>query len=96
MLSKMIVVIVLISVVAGIGWGIYEAGDSNGYNRCQKELKDSNDQAEVKDKESVKEVIKWREKEKVVFRDKVKKIYIAQDPTGCADTKLTDMGFGLQ
>lgn len=95
-MNKLIVIIILIAVVSGVLWGVYEAGDSNGYNRCQKELKDSEDEAEAKDKESVKTVIKWREKEKVIYRDKIKYIENVQDPTGCADVKLTDMGFGLQ
>lgn len=95
-MNKLIVIIILISVVAGIGWAIYEAGDSNGYNRCQKELKDANDEAEAEDKADVKEIIKWRTKEKKVYVDKIKYIDKVQDPTGCADVKLTDMGFGLQ
>ena len=95
-MNKIIVIIVLISVVAGIGWAIYEAGDSNGYNRCQKEIKDSNDAAEEEDKADVKEIIKWRTKEKVIYRDKIKFIRSVKDDTGCADVKLTDMGFGLQ
>lgn len=95
-MSKIIVIIILISVIAGIGWGLYEAGKSAGYNICQKEIKDSNDEAEEEDKESVKEIIKWRTKEKKIYVDKIKYIKLAEDPTGCADTKLTDMGFGLQ
>jgi len=95
-MNKLIVIIILICIVSGIGWAIYEAGKSTGYNRCQKELKDSNDKAEAEDTADVKEVIKWRTKTKVITRDKIKKIYITKDSTGCADVKLTDMGFGLQ
>jgi len=95
-MNKLIVIIILIVVVSGIGWAIYEAGDSNGYNRCQKELKDSEDKAESEDKADIKEIIKWRTKEKKVYVDKIKYIENVQDPTGCADVKLTDMGFGLQ
>lgn len=50
---------------------------------------------EAKNEERVKveEVIKYRDKIKVVYRDRIKKIKVAQDPTGCADTTLGDMGF---
>lgn len=95
-MGKIIAIIVLIGMLIGLGWGIYEAGKSAGYNNCQKELKDSEDEAEAEDKADVKEIIKWREKEKVIYRDKIKKIYLAKDSTGCADIKLIDMGFGLQ
>ena len=67
-----------------------------GYNKHKAEVADVKDAAVAKDKVAVKEVIKWREKKKVIYRDKIKKIYIAKDATGCADVKLTDMGFGLQ
>lgn len=95
-MNKLIVIIILISVVAGIGWGIYEAGDSNGYNRCQKELKDANDKAEEKDKKAIETIIKWRTKEKKIYVNKIKYIDAVKDTTGCADTKLIDMGFSLQ
>lgn len=95
-MNKLIVIIILIVVVSGIGWGIYEAGVNAGYNNCQKELKDSEDKAEAEDKADVKEIIKWRVKEKKIYVDKIKYINAVKDTTGCADTKLTDMGFGLQ
>lgn len=95
-MNKLIVIIILIGLVAGILWGTYSAGVDSGYNKCQKELKDSNDEAEAEDKTDVKEIIKWRTETKVITRDKIKKIYITKDSTGCADVKLIDMGFGLQ
>lgn len=95
-MKKIVVIIILISVVAGIIWGVYEAGKTSGYNICQKESKDADEAAELKGKESVKEIIKWRTKEKKIYVDKIKYINAVKDTTGCADTKLTDMGFGLQ
>ena len=94
-MNKLIVIIILIVVVSGIGWAIYEAGIDTGYNHWQKELKDSEDKAEAEDKADVKEIIKWRTETKVITRDKIKKIYITKDSTGCADVKLINMGFGL-
>lgn len=95
-MGKLIAIIVLIGMLIGLGWGIYEAGKSAGYNNCQKELKDSEEEAETEDKADIKEIIKWRTKEKKIYVDKIKYIEGVQDPTGCADVKLTDMGFGLQ
>lgn len=85
-------IVVLIGFIKWYSDRQYEAG----YNAHKAEISDNKDKADKKDKIAVKEIIKWRDKEKVIFRDKVKYIKIAQDPTGCADTKLTDMGFGLQ
>lgn len=44
------------------------------------------------EQEQVREIIKWKEKEKVVYRDRIQKIKVAQDPTGCLDSKLSDIG----
>lgn len=66
-----------------------------GYNAHKAEIADAKDESTEEDQKDVKIVIKWRTKTKVEYRDKIKKIYLAKDPTGCADTKLIDMGFGL-
>jgi len=86
--------VVLIIVVGFIKWGHTQVWEQ-GYNAHKAEVADKKDEAVAKDKVAVKEIIKWREKKKVIYRDKIKKIYIAKDATGCADVKLTDMGFGL-
>ena len=78
-----------------IKWGhgqVYE----QGYNAHAKEVADSKDSAIKEDKADVKTIIKWREKEKVVYVDKIKYIDSVKDETGCADVKYTDMGFRLQ
>jgi len=86
--------VVLIIVVGFIKWGHTQVWEQ-GYNAHKAEVADKKDESVAKDKVAVKEIIKWREKKKVIYRDKIKKIYIAKDATGCADVKLTDMGFGL-
>lgn len=51
--------------------------------------------AREKDSKKVEKVNKFKEKQKVVIREKIKYIKTAPDPTGCADIPLVDMGFGL-
>lgn len=53
------------------------------------------EEARSEERAKVEKVIEYRDKIKVVYRDRIKQIQAAQDPTGCADTKLTDMGFEL-
>ena len=95
-MSKLIIYAVLIlAIIAFVKWAHYTV-DMGGYNRHKSEIADSKDASEEKDKAAVKEVIKWRTKEKKIYVDKIKYIEAVKDTTGCADTKLTDMGFGLQ
>jgi len=84
-------VVVLIGFIKWYSDRQYDAG----YNAHKSEVADSKDEAEAEDQKDVKTIIKWRTKTKVEYRDRIKKIYLAKDPTGCADTKLTDMGFRL-
>jgi len=76
------VLIVFFSFQAGKNWNIAKT--------VKIELKEVK-----KDEKKVNQVIEYRDKIKVVYRDKIIKIKQAKDSTGCADTKLTDMGFGL-
>ena len=70
---------------------IYQAGVDNERAANAKRIAE----AGKKDDEKVKTVIEFREKIKVIYRDRIKKIKSVEDPTGCADIKYTDMGFGL-
>lgn len=95
-MPKIYIYAFLIVVVIGfIKWYSDRQYDA-GYNAHKAEVTDAKDDAEDKDTSAVKEVIKWRDKEKVIYRDKIKYIKAAKDTTGCADTKLTDMGFSVQ
>jgi len=95
-MTKLIIYTVLILALIGfIKWAHYTV-DMGGYNRHKSEVADIKDAAVAKDKEDIRTIIKWREKEKVVYRDKIKFIDRVKDTTGCADVKYTDMGFGLQ
>jgi hypothetical protein len=42
----------------------------------------------------VREIIKWKEKKVVIYRDRVQKIKVATDPTGCLDMDLRTVGLG--
>lgn len=74
-----------------IGWFSYNAGQDS----IRAEIARTEQKAKVADAGKVEQVIKYKEKIKVVYRDKVIKIKQAKDITGCADVKLTDMGFRL-
>lgn len=67
-----------------------------GYNAHKAEMADAKDDADTADAGKVKTVIEYRDKVKVEYRDIIKEVYLAKDSTGCADTKLTDMGFSVQ
>ena len=84
-------VIAIIGFIKGYSDNQYDAG----YDAHKAEVADAKDESDSEDQKDVKTVIKWRTKEKVVYRDKVKKIYLKPDSTGCRDTKLVDMGISL-
>lgn len=84
-----------VALMAFLKWGHAQVFDQ-GYNAHAKEVSDAKDSAIKEDIADVKTIIMWREKEKVVYRDKIEYIESVEDDTGCADTRLTDMGFGLQ
>lgn len=89
---KIIAILILLSMFGGTYYAGYDAGKDS----CTAENAGKKDEADKKDEVKVETVIKWRTKTKVEYRDKIKKIYLAKDATGCADTKLIDMGFGVQ
>ena len=75
---------------AGV-WFTYNAGIS--HERAEQAA--NREKEAKKDEAKVEKVIEYRDKIKVIYRDKIKLIKSAKDTTGCADTKLTDMGFSL-
>ena len=83
--------LVILALLAGGAWFSYRSG----VNHERAEQAANRDKEAKKDEKKVEKVIQYKEKIKVVYRDKIKRIKVAQDPTGCADVKLTDMGFGL-
>ena len=89
---KLIAAIVIMSMLGAAAWFIFEAGVDHEKAKNAKIIADVG----KKDDLAVKTVIKYREKIRVIYRDKIKIIKSAKDSTGCADTKLTDMGFSLQ
>lgn len=95
-MNKIYVYIVLVLAIIGfIKWGHTQVYNQ-GYNDHKAEVADAGVEADIEDKKDVKEIIKWRTKEKKIYVDKIKYIDSVKDTTGCADVKLTDMGFGLQ
>lgn len=75
-------------------WKVYDAGYSAGADAVTAAYAASL-AAEVKEEqEDVKEIIKWKEKKVIVYRDRVTEIHTAADQTGCLDTPLTGIGLG--
>jgi len=91
MYLKLVVGVIIIAALMGGAWFSY----NSGVNHERAEQAANRDKEAKKDEKKVEAVIKYREKIKVVYRDKIKRIKVAQDLTGCADVKLIDMGFGL-
>ena len=73
-----------------VGYFSYNAGADS----IRAEMIEAVADAESREKVVVKEVIKWKEKERIVYRDKVKTIRMAADPTGCLDSDLRSVGLG--
>lgn len=95
-MSKLYVYAILVIVVLGfVKWGHTQVWEQ-GYNAHKSEISDSKDKQEEKEKKQVDTLIGKKAELKKKFKSKEKKIDKAKDKTGCADVKLTDMGFGLQ
>ena len=88
---NLIKLLIVSTIIAGVAWFMYKSG----YNACDAEYKTAAVNAVADDQKKIKTIIEYRDKIKVVYRDKIKQIEETTDPTGCADIKLTDMGFRL-
>jgi len=88
---KLIAAIVIMSMLGAAAWFIFEAG----VDSCKAKKLESLGKELKADEKKVEYIIQYKDKIKVVYRDKVKLITEAKDPTGCADVKLVDMGFRL-
>ena len=94
-MPKIYVYAILIFLIIGFIKWYSDNQYTAGYNAHKADVADAKDGLEALDAGKVKTIIKWRTETKVEYRDRIKKIYLAKDPTGCADTKLIDMGFRL-
>ena len=91
---KAIIVTVLLSALVGIAWKVHDAGYQAGVDSEKAASARAIAQAQAREVIKVKEIILWKEKIKVVYRDKIKTIRLAADPTGCLDHDLRDVGLG--
>ena len=91
---KAIIVGVLLLAMAGIAWQIHDAGYQAGVDSEKAASGLAVAQAQSREVIKVKEVILWKEKIKVVYRDKIKTIRLAADPTGCLGHDLRAVGLG--
>jgi len=92
--TKIIVFVVLLLAIAGISWKIHDAGYQAGIDSEKSASAIALAQAQGREVIKVKEIILWKEKIKVVYRDKIKTIRLAADPTGCLDHDLRSVGLG--
>jgi hypothetical protein len=67
----------------------------SGIDSCRADIALLNAVETGKEKEKVKTIVEYKEKIKVVYRDKIQEYKKVVDPTGCADVKLIDMGFSV-
>ena len=94
-MAKLIAIVALLSL---LGFGIftlwttaYQSGE-NAERTRQAAAVGENLAAE---KVVVKQIIKWRDKERIVYRDRIQQIHTAADTTGCLNTDLRDVGLGF-
>lgn len=91
---KLLLAALLLGGLAGVGWKLYDAGYTAGANAVTVAYAQAMAAAQEKEQDDVKEIIKWREKRVVVYRDKIEEIKVAVDPTGYLDLDLSDVGLG--
>ena len=91
---KILAAVVLLSALAGAIWKVHDAGYQAGEDAERARSAVVIAEAQAREVIKVKEVIKWKERIKVVYRDKIKTIRVAEDPTGCLDADLRAVGLG--
>jgi len=84
----------IVASVVGAVWATYDIGYKAGANAVTAAYAESMAVAAEKQKDSVKEVIKWRTKREVVYRDRIEEISTAEDKARCLDIRLDDAGLG--
>lgn len=81
---KMIIAVVIMV-------GSFFVGYKAGNDSCKADQVQAVEEADKQEKEKIKVVIKWKEKQKVVYRDRIKTI--KQAPKNeCLDADLRDIG----
>ena len=88
------VILAIVVAVLGAIWKTYDMGYTAGANDVTAAFAAANAAAAEEGKQDVKEIIKWKEKRVIVYRDRIKEIKIADDPSGCLDQPLSAVGLG--
>jgi uncharacterized membrane protein YvbJ len=71
--------------------GAFFTGYKAGNDSCKADQVEAVEEADKQEKAKVKEIIKWKEKQKVVYRERIK--YIKTAPKNeCLDADLRDLG----
>lgn len=85
--------IVLALLTAGVK-ASWDAAYQSGADAERTRQSASQAEQRTAEKAEVKEVIRWRNRERVVYRDRIQTIHTTADPTGCLGTDLRDVGLG--
>ena len=75
---------------AGALVGSWFHGNATGRDSVEAEYNQAILQAQFKSRNLADQLAKEKLKIKVEYRDRVKKIYVAEDPAGCADSTAPD------
>jgi len=88
------VIFALVAAVLVAGWRYGEMRYTAGADAVTSAYAQANAAAAEKEKKDVIEVIKWKEKQVIVYRDRIKEIKTATDASGCLDASLSSIGLG--
>ncbi len=86
------------ALLALLGLGISSAWDAayqSGIDAERSRRATAAAESRTAEQVEVREIIKWRDKERIIYRDRIQTIHTAADPTGCLDTDLRDAGLGF-
>jgi len=80
--------LIILALLAGGAWFSYKSG----VNHERAEQAANREKEAKKDEKKVEAVIKYKEKLKTIYKEKIKYVKTANDKTGCLDADLRDIG----
>ena len=89
MIKQYIIAGIVIAVLF-VGWLYGESRYSAGADAVTVAYAESMAAAQEKDRDNVVEVIKWKTKREVVYRDRIQELRATDDPSGCCAVDLSN------